>query len=153
MPKTFAILAAVAALGGAHTVGAHRVCAHRVRAHRVRVQTVQSAETKIVTLSCGGAGTIGNGKSQPIGKTGVVVNLAEDRVAFVGYVVPITQADVATITFKGRTKDPEFGLLVSVTGSIDRVTGEMEAKTTFLGDRSATPNSWALRCKPATRMF
>jgi hypothetical protein len=93
-------------------------------------------EPNVITLSCDGmlTATYGANKPeapQPLQKTGLVVNLDEQTVFFLGYVVPIESVDEASINFGARlTVDYDFS--VGITGHIDRSSGHMAVTTTTL---------------------
>jgi hypothetical protein len=59
-------------------------------------------------------------------QTGVVVNLDEQTVFFLGYVVPIDNVDGASINFGGR-QIVDYGFSIAIRGKIDRTTGRMDA--------------------------
>ncbi|MGA7231355.1 MAG: hypothetical protein WBX95_10570 [Xanthobacteraceae bacterium] len=100
-------------------------------------------EPKVITLSCDGTLTPTYGANkpeapQPLQKTGVVVNLDEQTVFFLGYVVPIDEVDEASINFGGM-QIVDYGFRIAVKGNIDRVTGRMDA-TTVLSDPTKLPD-------------
>jgi hypothetical protein len=112
----------------------------------------QAVEATVITLSCDGTTTLGDAKPEPFNKIGVVVNFAEHTVSFLGYVVPITSVDAANVSFEGQVKTSSFGTTLSMTvsGSVDRVTGAMTATTL------TTPTMMTnldLHCKPTNRLF
>jgi hypothetical protein len=83
-------------------------------------------EGKVITLSCEGTLTRTYGANkpadpEPLQKTGVVVNLDEQTVFFLGYVVPIESVDEASINFARQTVD--YGFSIAITGHIDRASG------------------------------
>ena len=87
-------------------------------------------EPKVITLSCDGmlTPTYGANKPaepQPLQKTGVVVDLDEQTVFFLGYVAPIEGVDGASIHFGGR-QSVDYGFSVEISGNIDRATGHMD---------------------------
>jgi hypothetical protein len=93
-------------------------------------------EGKVITLSCDGslARTYGANKPadpEPLQKTGVVVNLDEQTVFFLGYVVPIKSVDGAIINFSG-TLIVDYGFSISISGHIDRASGRMDVTTVTL---------------------
>jgi hypothetical protein len=100
-------------------------------------------EPKVITLSCEGmlTPTYGANKPeapQPLQKSGVVVNLDEQTVFFLGYVVPIESVDEASINFGGR-QVVDYGFSIAISGNIDRITGRLDA-TTALSDPTKEPN-------------
>ena len=99
-------------------------------------------EPKVITLSCDGTLTPTYGASkpevpQPLQKASVIVNLDEQTVFFFGYVITIDDVDEASINFGGR-QIVDYGFSVAIRGSIDRVTGRMDA-TTVLSDPTNNP--------------
>ena len=74
---------------------------------------------------------------QPLQKASVIVNLDEQTVFFFGYVITIDDVDEASINFGGR-QIVDYGFSVAIRGSIDRVTGRMDA-TTVLSDPTNNP--------------
>ncbi|MGC2075440.1 MAG: hypothetical protein WA728_05285 [Xanthobacteraceae bacterium] len=100
-------------------------------------------EPKVITLSCDGTLTPTYGANkpevpQPLQKASVIVNLDEQTVFFFGYVIPIDDVDEASINFGGR-QIVDYGFSVAIRGSIDRVTGRMDA-TTVLSDPTKQPD-------------
>jgi hypothetical protein len=77
---------------------------------------------------------------------GLVVNLADRTVSFLGFVAKIDAIDAANITFTGDNSKP---YAVLVTGDIDRVTGAVSAVIAT----SATTDSYDLLCKLTNRLF
>jgi hypothetical protein len=101
------------------------------------------AAENVITLSCDGTLTPTYGANkpadpQPLQKTGVVVNLDEQTVFFLGYVVPIDEVDEASINFGGR-QIVDYRFSIAISGNIDRVTGRMDA-TTVLSDPTKQPD-------------
>jgi hypothetical protein len=94
-------------------------------------------EPKMLTLSCEGRLTRTYGGNtpeapQPLQKTGVVVDLDQQTVFFLGYTASIYDVDEASINF-GGTQLVEYGFRIALRGNIDRLTGRMDA-TTALSD-------------------
>jgi hypothetical protein len=58
----------------------------------------------------------------------MVVNLNEQTVFFLGYVVPINKVDDASINF-GARQIVDYGFSVGITGILDRLTGRMNLTT------------------------
>ncbi len=99
----------------------------------------------VITLSCDGKMTMaGSDKPDPISKMGVVVNT--HSVAFNGYNVGITSVNADMISFNETTTS---GIKVSIWGTVDRVTGALQATQMSPGLNV----SYELICKPAARMF
>jgi hypothetical protein len=114
--------------------------------------TVQAAEPATLTLACEGTTKLGE-KLEPI-SMGIIVDFAARTVHGFGYPglsgrfdfpVKITGMNEVTIAFHGSNETGE-----SVTGSIDRVTGDVEARTQTTPDMILR---YALKCRPTQRMF
>jgi hypothetical protein len=113
----------------------------------------QAAENapKVITLSCDGTLTRTYGASkpadlpEPLQKIGAVVNLNEQTVFFLGYVVPIESVDEVSINF-GARQAVEYGFIIALTGHIDRASGRMNVMTVTLDPtRPSDPNIAAAR--------
>ena len=111
----------------------------------------QAAENgrAVITLSCDGTPrTYGANKPadpEPLQKTGAVVNLDEQTVFFLGYVVPIESVDEASINF-GARQMADYGFIIGITGHIDRASGRMDVTTVTLDPTKPNdPNIAALR--------
>jgi hypothetical protein len=64
------------------------------------VENALPAEPTVITLSCDGQMLAGvNAKPETVSKIGVVVNLAEQTVSFLGHVVTIDEVDTTRIHF------------------------------------------------------
>ena len=107
-------------------------------------------EGKVIRLSCDGTltRTYGANKpadAEPLQKTGAVVNLDEQTVFFLGYVVPIESVDEASINF-GARQMVDHGFIIGITGHIDRASGRMDVTTVTLDPTKPNdPNIAALR--------
>jgi hypothetical protein len=93
-------------------------------------------EGKVITLSCLGTLTRTYGANkpadpEPLQKTGVVVNLDEQTVFFLGYVVPIESIDEVSINF-GARQIVDYGFIIGIRGHIDRASGRMDVTTMTL---------------------
>src|SRR5438045_2982428 len=64
-------------------------------------------------------------------KISVVVNLDDQTVFFLGYVVPIYDVDQASINFGGR-QTVDYGFSINITGHVDRGSGIMDVTTATL---------------------
>ena len=100
-------------------------------------------EGKVITLSCVGTLTRTYGANkpadpEPLQKTGVVVNLDQQTVFFLGYVVPIENVDEASINF-GARQTVDYGFRIGIRGHIDRASGRMDITTVTLDP--TTPNA------------
>ena len=117
-------------------------------------------EGKVITLSCEGTLTRTYGADkpsdpEPLQKTGAVVNLDEQTVFFMGYVVPIEGVGEDSIKFGGtQTVDCGFGVVIM--GNIDRATGRMDA-TLVMSDPTQQPSDpdvaaihYEVVCKPSS---
>ncbi len=102
----------------------------------------QAAEPTIITLSCGGTAktTIGNneGQRKSINKVELIVDLAERKVSFAGYVAHIEEIDGMNVFF-GNNED-------QARGDINGDSGLMSA-TTVSGNINM---SYELFCKRMT---
>jgi hypothetical protein len=113
--------------------------------------SAQAAEPATLTLACEGTTwTNLDDAKQPISR-GIIINFTARTVA--GFLDPglddfpvaIRTTTEVTVVFGGSNK--KFG--DSITGSIDRVTGDAEATFT-LGNIT---RRYSLKCKPTQRMF
>jgi hypothetical protein len=124
------------------------------------VATAQAQQTTL-TLACKGTTTapmMSDDKPQPV-SMGIIVNFSARTVQ--GFVSPglefpvkITAANDVTIEFSGYQQLPSS--LHSILGSIDRVTGDVEA-TSLITDpktsKSISQTTYTLQCRPTQRMF
>jgi hypothetical protein len=130
-------------------------------------------EPKVVTLSCDGTLTDTTRTSfpldhqpKPIEKMGVVANLNERTVSFMGFVAPISNVDAASINFNGEQVGPagkiarDAGNTVRIDGILDRVTGHVVADiTTYPTIKLSDPNAvfttdhYDVLCKATNRVF
>jgi hypothetical protein len=84
-------------------------------------------EGKVITLSCDGTLTrtyYGANKPadrEPFQTTTVVVNLDEQTMFFLGYILPIYDVDEASINFGARQIAVDYGFSVAITGIFDRL--------------------------------
>lgn len=111
--------------------------------------TAQAADTTL-TLACQGTTTVRmeDAKPEPI-SMGIIVNFTNRTVqggfgypsVLYDFPVKITSMNEATVVFHGSNQS-------SITGSIDRVTGDVEADT-----EGPTSIHYALKCRPTQRMF
>ena len=100
-----------------------------------RVRAIEN-DGKVITLSCEGTLTRTYGADkpadpEPLRKTGMVVNLDEQTVFFLGYTVPIESVDEASINF-GTRQNVDYGFSMGIAGHIDRATGRMDVTTMTL---------------------
>jgi hypothetical protein len=127
----------------------------------VGLPTAQAADTTL-TLACQGTifGSEGFAKPEPI-SMGIIVNFTNRTVqgfghpGFWDYPVKITAWNEVTVVFGGST---EFagGSSIGISGSIDRVTGDVaatELATSIKTGKIIASTNYALKCRPAQRMF
>jgi hypothetical protein len=116
-------------------------------------------EPKVITLSCDGTltGTYGADKPKNMEasqKISVVVDLGDQTVFFLGYVVPIYDVDQASINFGGR-QTVDYGFSIIIRGHIDRASGRMEVTT--VTTKPDDPNIATLRydvgCEATNSVF
>jgi hypothetical protein len=120
--------------------------------------TAQAAD-ETLTLACKGTATtiVKDAKPEPV-SMGIIVSFAARTVTgFEGdYPVSITAFDDLHISFSGSRGDGDYW---TIEGSLDRVTGDMEAGwtkwrlTRDLKHEVAFSQVLALKCRPAQRMF
>jgi hypothetical protein len=106
-----------------------------------------------LTLACQGTTTVRmeDAKPEPI-SMGIIVNFTNRTVqggfgypsVLYDFPVKITSMNEATVVFHGSNQTGQS----SITGSIDRVTGDVEADT-----EGPTSIHYALKCRPTQRMF
>ena len=130
----------------------------------VALSTAQAAEPQTLTLACQGTTTSGleDAKPEPV-SMGIIVNFTNrtvqgfDQVGLFGelidYPVKITAWNDVTVVFKG-----DFAKFSthSITGTIDRVTGDVWANSIMTDAKTGkiiTSTSYALKCRPTQRMF
>jgi hypothetical protein len=98
-------------------------------------------------------------KPQPV-SMGIIVNFGARTVQGFGYPglldypVMITAANDVTIAFGGQQ---QAGVSVaSITGTIDRVTGDVEATSSLIDQKTSkfiSQTAYTLQCRPTQRMF
>lgn len=122
--------------------------------------TVLAVEQPKLTLACEGTTT---DKTQPDGKPepismGIVVNFTAQTVEGFGYPglddfpVKIRGISDVTIAFAGSSTSSAL----TINGSIDRVTGAVEATAAIQSPKTGLVQSsmeYLLRCRPSQRMF
>jgi hypothetical protein len=132
----------------------------------VALSTAQAAEPQTLTLACQGTTTSGleDAKPEPV-SMGIIVNFTNrtvqgfDHVGLFGelidYPVKITAWNDVTVVFKGSA-DFAKSSTDSITGTIDRVTGDVWANSIMTDAKTGkiiTSTSYALKCRPTQRMF
>ena len=118
------------------------------------------AQPATLTLACKGTATEYSDNPeapQPI-SMGIIVNLTDRTVQ--GFEWPfdlrplkIGYVNDVTVRFGG---EEETGLRHSITGSINRVTGDVEATWSFIDQKAGKIEpriTYALQCRPTQRMF
>lgn len=111
----------------------------------------RAADDQVITLTCDGIVTAGTGRIEHVSKMGIVINLAEQKVAFGGHVVGTSRVDAADVSFSGQSFSSWAGIrtAISVDGSVDRVTG-----TLHVTQSSIDHSLWYdLGCRPTDRLF
>jgi hypothetical protein len=120
--------------------------------------TTVQAQPATLTLACKGTTTEGHAdaKPDPISMS-VIINFTARIVQGFGYLdfpVKITAANDLTVAFGGSQQI--LTLVSSITGSLDRVTGDMEATSTLFDQETnkvISYTAYALQCRSAQRMF
>jgi hypothetical protein len=127
----------------------------------VMLVSTAHADDATLTLACQGTTTFGTeaAKPEPV-SMGIIVNFTNRTVHGFGYPgfsgrfdfpVKITGMDAVTVAFHGSSQTGE-----SITGSIDRVTGDVEARIQMSDSKTGDLLSilrYALKCRPTQRMF
>ena len=124
--------------------------------------TAQAADTAL-TLACQGTTTDKmkgkDAKPSPI-SMGIIANFTKNTVQGFGipgvsdYPIKIRGMNDARIVFDGSHDNGTS--VASITGSIDRVTGDVEATDMLSNPKTGSvmsSKSYALKCMPAQRMF
>ena len=102
-------------------------------------------------------------KPEPI-SMGIIVNFTNSTVQGFGnpdpnedFPIQITEVNAATISFQGkRPESPKAGIDRRIEGTIDRVTGDVNATDTLTNlktSKIAYSTRYALKCRPTQRMF
>jgi len=122
----------------------------------VGLPTAQAADTTL-TLACQGTTTAGTEEPEPV-SMGIIVNFTKRTVqgfndpSIVDYPVRITAWNDVTVDFGSEVLNSTW----STSGSIDRVTGDVEATLIVTDPKTSKTISstvYALKCRPAQRMF
>ena len=125
----------------------------------VALSTAQADEPKALTLACKGTTSAGyeGAKPEPI-SMGIIVNFTNRTVqgfgspGLIDYPVKITAWNDVTVAFYGRHE--QMGS--SIRGSIDRVTGDVEATSMVYDTKTSkiiAQDTYTLKCRPTQRMF
>jgi hypothetical protein len=121
------------------------------------------AQPQTLTLACKGTTTITGMEPEPV-SMGIIVNFTARTVqgftsSFFEYPVKITRINDVIVEFRGEQEFFAGSQLHSVSGSIDRVTGDVEVTSVFRAQanskrkESIISTSYSLKCRPAQRMF
>jgi hypothetical protein len=125
----------------------------------VGLPTAKAAD-ETLTLAC--RGTVMTAGTEEATSMGIVINLTARTIQGFGtpgwdaYLVTITGIDDVSITFGGSA---DWGPSVrnSISGSIDRVTGDMNAYAVATDPQQAgkiiVTTTYSLKCRPTQRMF
>jgi hypothetical protein len=65
--------------------------------------------------------------------------------------LPITVIDANSVTFKGQQKVGQTDAYIE--GTVDRITGKVDAKETWIWRSGSTWIIWDLRCRPTKPLF
>jgi hypothetical protein len=133
-------------------------CASLVLALR-GVLAAEAQQPATLTLACKGTTTEyrlqGATLEQPV-SMGIIVNLADGTVQGFGFPfdsepLKIGYVNDVEVRFGGER---DFAVRSTINGSINRVTGDMDATWSFEKTGYLEPHmTYALQCKPAQRMF
>ena len=122
-----------------------------------------AAEPATLTLACQGTGTVTtmpDAKPEPI-SMGIIVNFTARTVQGFGdpgsidFPVKITGINEVNVAFYGSMSQGQLGHW-SIRGSIDRVTGDVDATYAVTDEKThtfITSTSYSLKCRPTQRMF
>jgi hypothetical protein len=122
-------------------------------------QTAEAQQQKALTLSCKGTATGDHGKPDPI-SMGIIIDLTAGTVQGFGlpgvmdYPLKMTATNDVRVPFSGSQE--LISSVSSIRGSIDRVTGDVEATSTLTDPKThntLNQTNYALQCKPTQRMF
>jgi hypothetical protein len=126
------------------------------------LSTAAAAEPAMLTLACKGRmanPTTPDDKPVPI-EMGLIINFTTRTVqgfnipGVADFPVKITAMNDVTIGFFGADPEPLPPIIKwTISGSIDRVTGDVGATSTASTDKVATATTYELKCRPAQRMF
>jgi hypothetical protein len=130
------------------------------------IVALSTAQAQTLTLACVGTSTLAvpDAKPEPY-RMSVIFNFTTRTVlgfnspAFpeLNYPIKITGADEVTVAFSGRGQNAILaGMEQSTSGTIDRITGDLEFTETAVDtkkDKVISQTNYALKCRPAQRMF
>jgi hypothetical protein len=123
-------------------------------------QAAQATEpTGTLTLACNGTAQTGDFKPEPT-SVGIIINFAAQTIegfhSDVNFQIVITDITETAITFAGSNLDPKRTITEDIHGTIDRVTGTVEAiyaGSPVRGSGKGWTMIYSLKCKPTQRMF
>ena len=121
------------------------------------------AQQGTLTLACKGTTILAmeDAKPEPI-SMGTIVNFVARTVqgfgspSFMDYPVKITGFNDLIVEFGGSQEFFAGSQVASIRGSIDRVTGDVEATSTVTATKTTktiTSTSYSLKCRPTQRVF
>jgi hypothetical protein len=122
-------------------------------------QTAEAQQPTTLTLACKGTATGDDGKPDTI-SMGIIINLTAGTVQGFGlagvmdYPLKMTTTNDVRVPFSGSQE--LISSVSSIRGSIDRVTGDVEATSTLTDPKThntLNQTNYALQCKPTQRMF
>jgi hypothetical protein len=127
----------------------------------VGLSGAQAAETRL-TLACQGTATLAAENAKPESVSmGIVVDFTNQTIQGFGtpghpsdFPLKITGMNEVTISFGGSSR--VLAADWSINGTIDRVTGDVEASSIQTNVKTTIVISWlsyALKCRPTQRMF
>jgi hypothetical protein len=125
--------------------------------------TAEAQQPGALTLACKGTTTdsLTPDEKTPV-SMGIIVNFNTRTVqgfgdpGLIDYPVKITGANDVTIAFEGHQLILSGTSLSATKGSMDRVTGDVEADVVLFDpktNKQMGKTSYALKCKPTERMF
>ena len=71
----------------------------------------------------------------PVHHIGLIASLGDKNVSFSGYVAPFSRVDAANVYFHGTSQN-QYGMSETVDGTLDRVTGALDATITTSGSKT-----------------
>ena len=125
---------------------------------------LHATEPGTLTLSCDGtvkSALSDDSKPEVITKMGVLVDLANGTVLGFSPDARIKSTNAVTVEFEGKSSSgtqftPPGRFLTDVHGTIDRITGSVDATTSHYDkatDKIISLDRWELQCKPVKRVF
>jgi len=123
------------------------------------LSTARAAEPETLTLACQGLetwqGLFFSADPPNPSSMSIIVNFAAGTVSGFGPIsVKIDRVSEQLVSFVGHNNSDEITWTVS--GSIDRVTGDVEATSTMLNNKTGNlmgETRYSLKCTPAQRKF